>query len=380
MHPDTRIVNSWNEWDPLEEVVVGIADNAAFEPTEPGHRPQERGISEKRPFPVGPKPQESIEKANEELAGLVSLLESQGVTVRRPELHDFSRSLRTPTFEVENQYCSVCPRDVMITLGNELIEATMSRRSRYFEYQAYRKLVYEYWNADPHMKWSVAPKPSMADEMYRQEFWEWPLEKRHHEMHNFEFCVKQDAVVFDAADMSRLGRDVLVQESMTTNRAGIKWLRRHLEPSGFRVHPVHFPLDFFPSHIDATFIPLRPGLVLTNPDRPIQDGEEKMFLANDWEFVEAPQPISTNDEMPRYCQSTKWVSINVLSISPTKIVCEEQEKPLQELLSSLGFEVFPVPFRNVYEYGGSLHCATWDIRRTGGCEDYFPNLSHQPLI
>ncbi|QKV74665.1 glycine amidinotransferase [Amycolatopsis sp. Hca4] len=373
MRTDTRIVNSWNEWDTLQEVVVGTAENACFEPTEPGHRPQERGLSEPRPFPTGPKPRELNEKAEEELAGLVSLLESQGVKVRRPSPRDYSIPLKTPTFEVENQYCAVCPRDVMITLGNEVLEATMSRRSRYFEYEAYRSLVYEYWDEDPQMTWSVAPKPSMADEMYRQDFWTWPLSKRHEEMHNFEFCVTQDEVVFDAADMARMGKDIFVQESMTTNRAGIRWLTRHLEPRGFRVHPVHFPLDYFPSHIDATFIPLRAGLVLTNPERPISSGEEKLFLANDWEFVTAPQPLTSNDEMPRYCQSSKWVSINVLSISPSKIIVEEQEKPLQDLLSSLGFEVLPIPFRHVYEYGGSLHCATWDVRRDGGCEDYFPN-------
>ncbi|MET4672846.1 glycine amidinotransferase [Streptomyces sp. PvR018] len=373
------IVNSWNEWDTLREMVVGSADNACFEPAEPGSRPAIRNAPD-QPFPTGPKSKEAIDLANEELAGLARLLESQGVTVRRPETHDFSAPVTTPDFEVENQYCAVCPRDVMITMGNEIIEATMSRRARYFEYQPYRKLVYEYWNADPRVGWTTAPKPSMKDGMYREDFWEWPLEKRHAKMHSFEFCINQDEVVFDAADMSRLGRDILVQESMTTNRAGIHWLKRHLEPRGFRVHPVHFPLDFFPSHIDCTFVPLRPGLILTNPERPLREGEEKMFLDNDWQLVDVPQPVLTNDEMPMYCQSSKWLSMNVLSISPTKVICEEQEKPLQDLLSSHGFEVFPIPFRNVFEYGGSLHCATWDIHRDGDRQDYFPSLRYEPLI
>jgi glycine amidinotransferase len=35
----TGTVNAWNEWDELEEIVVGIADDAHFEPTEPGNRP-----------------------------------------------------------------------------------------------------------------------------------------------------------------------------------------------------------------------------------------------------------------------------------------------------------------------------------------------------
>ena len=52
-------------------------------------------------------------------------------------------------------------------------------------------------------------------------------------MHDFEFCITQNEVVFDAADVMRLGRDVLVEESMTTNRLGIHWLKRHLDRVGF---------------------------------------------------------------------------------------------------------------------------------------------------
>ncbi|MFN8488417.1 MAG: arginine deiminase family protein [Caldilineaceae bacterium] len=378
----TPIVNAWNEWDELEEIVVGIADNAHFEPTEPGNRPglRDKQLAEYFPFPRGPKKQAVIEKANEELDGLVQLLEKHGVTVRRPQKHDFGQPVKTPHFEVHNQYCAVCPRDVMLTVGNEILEATMSRRGRFFEYLPYRQLVYEYWHTDPHMLWHAAPKPSMADHMYRQEFWEWPLEERFARMHEFEFCITQGEVIFDAADCSRFGRDVFVQESMTTNRAGIRWLKRHLEPRGLRVHPIHFPLDFFPSHIDCTFVPLAPGVVLTNPERPIHAGEEQFFFENDWEFITAPQPTSTNAEMPMFCQSSKWLAMNVLSISPKKVICEAQEHPLHELLDKHGFEVYTIPFRNVFEFGGSLHCATWDIRRKGACEDYFPALRYEPVV
>ena len=53
----TRIVNAWNEWDELEEIVVGIADDAYFEPTEPGSRPalRDKNISAMFPFPRGLK-------------------------------------------------------------------------------------------------------------------------------------------------------------------------------------------------------------------------------------------------------------------------------------------------------------------------------------
>ena len=376
MERPPRLVSSWNEWDLLEEIVVGSADNACYEPVEPGFRPVQRGsVPPGVPFPTGSKPQSVVEKANEELAGLVSLLESRGVVVRRPEPIDFSTSVCTPTFDVANQYSATCPRDVLITIGDEIIEAPMSRRARYFEHLAYRKLVRAYWDADPRAVWTVAPKPSMEDSMYREQFWDWPLEERHRRMHASEFCVTQEEIVFDAADISRFGRDVIVQESMTTNRAGIRWLERHLAARGLRVVPVHFPLDLFPSHIDCTFVPLRPGLVLTNPERPLRARDARLFLDSGWEFVDAPQPTLTNNEMPRYCQSSKWLSMNVLSLSPTTVICEEHEWPLHKLLTQLGFEVLTVPFRNVFEFGGSLHCATCDIRRQGTCQDLFPNRS-----
>ena len=66
----SAVVNSWNEWDPLEEVVVGSADGSCFEPSEPANRPQIRNARPGTPFPTGPKSHGAVERANEELAGL----------------------------------------------------------------------------------------------------------------------------------------------------------------------------------------------------------------------------------------------------------------------------------------------------------------------
>ena len=75
MNENKRLVNSWNEWDPLEEIVVGIADFACFEPQEPGNKPKLRNskLAAKIPFPCGPKSAESINKANEEFSFTINL-------------------------------------------------------------------------------------------------------------------------------------------------------------------------------------------------------------------------------------------------------------------------------------------------------------------
>ena len=58
------------------------------------------------------------------------------------------------------------PRDILMVVGNEIIEAPMAWRSRFFEYRAYRPLIKEYFKKGA--KWTTAPKPTMSDELYDQ--------------------------------------------------------------------------------------------------------------------------------------------------------------------------------------------------------------------
>ena len=174
--------------------------------------------------------------------------------------------------------------------------------------------------------------PRGGEAHYWEDFWDWPLEKRHARMHDFEFCVTQNEVIprasgqaFDAADCSRFGRDIFVQESMTTNRAGIRWLKRHLEPRGFRVHPVHFPLDFFPSHIDCTFVPLCPGVILTNPERAIREGS----MRSSWIMIGNSSPPHSRLRRMMKCRCSANPPNGCRANAPTKVVCEEVETALR---------------------------------------------------
>ena len=72
--------------------------------------------------------------------------------------------------------------------------------------------------------------------------------------------------------------------------------------------------------------------------------------------------------------------MNVLSLDEKTVFAMEHHIPMINQLEGLGFEVIPVPFRNVVEFGGGLHCATQDIRRDGKCESYFPKLSEAAAL
>jgi len=163
---------------------------------------------------------------------------------------------------------------------------------------------------------------------------------------------------------------------MTTNDLGIKWITSHFPE--LRVHPVHIPYDMYPAHLDATFVPLRPpsamggddGLVLINPERPPLESESLIWKRNGWKFVVVPEPAQY--DCPIWSTSSYWLCMNMLSISTTGIVMEENEIPLFNLLEDHGFDPITVPMRHMYEFGGAIHCSTWDIKRDDECKDYFP--------
>ncbi|MGB8067241.1 MAG: hypothetical protein WCF38_06005, partial [Pseudolabrys sp.] len=75
---------SCNEWDQLEEVIVGNPLNARY-PT-PDRSTQlaefpDRSLAE---IPRGPFPQRIIEETEEDLNGFAKILEGLGIAVKRP--------------------------------------------------------------------------------------------------------------------------------------------------------------------------------------------------------------------------------------------------------------------------------------------------------
>ena len=149
----------------------------------------------------------------------------------------------------------------------------------------------------------------------------------------------------------------------------MNWLRRHFP--NHRVHQINLPGELIPTHIDACFTPIKPGVIIINPNRKISQEQRKIFDDNKWE-IHAAAP-SVHNTPPPMCYSTIWLSMNVLILNPTTICVEASEEKMIKQMESFGMNVIPVAFRDVYAFGGSLHCSTTDVYREGDCEDYFPN-------
>ncbi len=366
------VVNSWNEWDPLKHVIVGKADGTMVQAPEIA---VQRDWTD-RGFPLGtygPYPEEMTAKANEQMDNFAAILESRGIRVDRPTPLDFSQTVQTPDWVQETMFGCMPPRDLLLTVGNEILEATMSYRSRWHEYLCFRPLLEQYFQEDPNFLFSAAPKPRLTEETYKKDWWEnWNSLSEEAKWKKAEECdwiPTEKEPLFDAADVIRCGKDILVQKSMVTNEAGIDWLRRHYPDH--RVHKVWYR-EHTPWHMDTTIVPLRPGLVLINPVRtPLEKAQKELFEKNDWEIIEGPPTLLEQKRPMTFCSI--WLNINLLVLDPKTVCVEASETPVMELLDKHGMEVVPVPFYEVSPFGGGLHCSTADVYREGTLEDYFPN-------
>ncbi|HYO52041.1 hypothetical protein [Archangium sp.] len=355
--PQSSIVNSFNEWDPLEEVIVGVLEGAAIPSwhiTLAATMPEsQQDLFRQRGGSLFPE--ELIRRGAQELEEFVHILEAEGVKVRRPQPINHARPFETPAWRSEGGVYNAMPRDLLLVVGNDIIEAPMSWRSRYFEIDSYRPLLKEYFMQGA--RWTSAPKPQLLDELYDFSYVE------SEDPDNPRFVINEFEPTFDAADFIRCGRDIFAQRSHVTNRFGIDWLQRHLGDD-YRVHLLDIR-DPAPMHVDATFMPLAPGKLLVNPER-IRE-LPKMFST--WDVLEAPKPTIPASH-PMFMSST-WVSMNVLMLDEERVVVERQEEPLIRALEDWEFKVIRCDFRHVMSFGGAFHCVTCDVRRRGPLRSYF---------
>jgi glycine amidinotransferase len=368
-------VNSWNEWDPLEHVIVGRIDSRMVGAPEAGmvNAYPRLGLAAGEWTPI---PDEYLERASEQMEAFVALLENRGIRVDRPTSMDDRQHVRTPDWECDHMFGTMPPRDIIMCHGNEILEATMSQRSRWFEFLAYKPLLQQYFKEDPNFLWSAAPKPRLSDASYVPNYWHdfhhtWSEEELMAKMERLEWQLTEEEPLFDVADAMRFGKDIFIQHSAPSNKAGLDWFKRHFEARGYRVHHLAFGGTPVPWHIDVTLVPLRPGLIVVNPDYPSLYPEfYELFRINDWEIVEAVPPSGA--EQPPYTFCHACLGYNVFSLGPNTLCVEANEVAFMEQLDGLGFDVIPVPFIDVSMFGGALHCATVDVERDGDLEDYFP--------
>lgn len=359
--PPCGPVNSYNGWDPLEEVIVGRLEGATMPPAHPSvtftmPRLSARlfGLLAGRRYPKA-----IIERGTRQLRRFIEILVAEGVKVRRPAILDGHVQHATPHWKSRG-FCTACPRDGFLVVGDEILETPMAWRSRFFESYAYRDLFTEYFSQGA--RWTSAPKPRLTDALFD------PNYRPPAPGEPMRYLLTEHEPVFDAADFIRCGRDIFAMRSNVTNELGIEWLRRHLGDR-YRIHTLEFRCRT-PMHIDSSFMPLAPGKLLVNPD--YLDVEKLPPLFASWDIMVAPRPVLPKGLLFKLGSMTSaWISLNVLMLDERRVIVEASQEPLIRMLRAHGFTPIPCAFTDYLPFGGGFHCATLDIRRRGGLQSYF---------
>jgi glycine amidinotransferase/scyllo-inosamine-4-phosphate amidinotransferase 1 len=323
---------SRNEYSQLKTVIVGDATGAKI----PAHDISLRCVNyadkssdDQLPTP-GPYPKQVIDESNEDIAKFIQFLEGESVNVLRPD----------PKHDPE--YYTYCPRDTVFVHGDKVLFTPMALRARAQEFQAY---------IDLFKPFDVRKEVVMID--------------RDDNLYN-DKCIGDPNVLalnetvncFDAANVLRHNDDIYYLVSNSGNKKGAEYLQGFLG-NEVKVHTLEDVYSYM--HLDSTIAFLRDGLLLVNPSR-IKDKEQLPKSLQDWDIIWAPEPVEIG-HYPGLCNSSPWLSINLLSINEKLVVLEEHQHNLRQELEKHGIECAMLPLRHAVTLGGCFHCITADVER-----------------
>ena len=307
------MIDSRNEWDPLEAIVVGSA-TAANWPTSDAVFAQEGAKTTwtETAVPSGPVPQAIVDQANRELDILSETLARYGATVYRPRPMDFV---------AEQGMYNYCPRDRLLVWKDTIVDVSMMYPCRNQEIQNYTKLL----------------------EQARQVL----------------TMPKDQGLVFDAANVCRLGNTWLFLESASGNRAAYEWLCEKFPNVEIEL------CNFYAGvHIDSTIVPLREGLVLLNASRVNPENCPRAF--EDWEKIWVTDDMIMAQDFYHYPYASKWIAMNMLALDPETVILDAAQTQLITILKQHGIDSIPLTLSHSRTLGGGFHCVTLDTRRRHG--------------
>ena len=302
------MIFSYNEWDPIKEIVVGRADFANWPSNDPVFALEsEKTTWTETPVPSGPVPDWIIDEANEDLDILSGTLEQLGIVVHRPKAINFQ--------ERGGMY-NYCPRDRFLIHGTTLVDPAMMYPCRDMEAEALEEVVYR------------------ADNIVRMP--------------------RDQGMILDAANVLRLNDRMLFLESASGNKRAYSWLSKQFPDVTIEL------CNFYSGvHIDSTIVPLREGLVLLNASRVSMETLPSVF--HDWECVWVADVVA--QDFYQYPYASKWIALNMLVVDPTTVIVDRNQTNLIRMLELYKFTVIPLELRHSRTLGGGFHCVTLDLIR-----------------
>ena len=307
------MIDTRNEWDPLEAIVVGSATAANWPMTDPVFAEEARtSLWTESPAPSGPVPQFIVDEANRELDILCETLLRLGVTVSRPAPQNF--------VQTQGMY-NYCPRDRLLIWKDIIVDVNMMYPCRTQEIQNYTRLLEQ--------ARQVIPMP------------------------------RNQGMTLDAANICRLGDTWLFLESASGNRAAYEWLCGQFPNITIEL------CNFYSGvHIDSTITPLHEGLVMLNASRVTEENCPNAL--KDWQKIWVTEDMIVAQDFYQYPYASKWIAMNMLAFDPETVILDAAQTQLITILKKHNIDSIPLTLSHSRTLGGGFHCVTLDTRRRHG--------------
>lgn len=336
------MVNCYNSFDRLNEIIVGNIDESIIEFIDQNQRQRLEYI---------------INITKEELDQFQQTLESRNIKVHRPVFHK-NMKISTPNWSSHGLKIPFTPRDDFLILGNTIVETASWQKERFFQSFHYRDIFIDYFNRGAN--WISMPMPR-HDRIDPD-----PLDSNN---------IPNRDPMFDAANIIKFGKDIFISGGGADNQLGYNWICRHFG-NDYRLH--RFDQEKFAGHLDTHFAIIRPGLLLTYYPK---DFLPEYFHNWDIIYLDPAADREISNQQILYDEKIQdddfvntVVSTNILSIDQNTIMLLDHLKNNKYLLNQLerfGVEPLFVKFTYSHFFNQGLTCITLDtVRDTNGCIDY----------
>ena len=336
-------INSYTEFQPLKEVVVGQGYPADY--FDCVDDPQSKRTL-----------QQIFTEIEEDFQYLIKTLKSFNVTVVRPPI--ISKELFERTIAQHAVMPPITPRDRQLVFGKQLVQVAQN--------SSFSPLVQYYKNLYPTNV--VVPQGQ-------------------------DLQIMQDG---NASCVFRMGRDIWFDESEWLRPEQSQWLIDNvLTDPNYRFHRMKTD-----GHSDCVFAVLKPGVILTSfHDAGVAYAQD--FAGWKLHRIQNPSLQNFNNFRTEFHPGQKWwvpninnldqfrnyvdrylnhwvgeihetvFDVNCLSIDTNHVVFACYNKEVFDYCERNGITPILCELRHRFFFDGGVHCCTLDIKRKGGMEDYF---------
>jgi len=316
-----------SEYGKLREVVVGRLELTLppWRADMSHYNPELTAALEGRtePLDIEQAMPERFERANRQTENLVATYQRYGIVVHRPRR--FFEEEKNYLGDLQRGWSQAYPADPVYTLGNHFLELNIRRAYRRKEVFPLHDLVMPLIEKDPdahHVAMPAARPHTPSGE--------------------------GPGPFLEGGDILICGRDILVgqHDGLCSNRAGIDWLTRYIEPFDYRVHPM--PMQGNILHGLGVMCLLREGLLMAYLPALV---EGLPAPVKDWELIE----LSADD-------TQNFATVGVSIDENTHLIDESNTRIIEEL-DKHGIEPVPLAAGDIGFFGGSLRCSTLPLSR-----------------